>query len=181
MSISRIASRYAKSLLDLAIEGNSLEATLGDVKGFNKMLENRDLQLLLKSPIVSASDKAAIFKSLFSGKVSDLTMSFFNIILKKGREQYLPEIAAEFIAQYKAIKGITDVILTTAAPLSDDLLAEIKKELVDSSSTKGTVEIETKLDKNLIGGFVIEIGDLLYDNSIAHKLNEMKKQFASTK
>lgn len=181
MSISRIASRYAKSLLDLAIEGKNLDTVLGDIEGFSTMLENRDLQLLIKSPIVSASDKSSIFKKLFEGKVSDLTMTFFNVILRKGREKYLPEIASEFLHQYKDYKGITDVILTTAAPLSDDLLAEIKAQLVNSSSTKETVEIETKIDKDLIGGFVVEIGDLLYDNSIAHKLNEMKKQFASSK
>lgn len=181
MSISRIASRYAKSLLDLAIEGNKLDDVLQDIQGFNKMLENRDLQLLLKSPIVSASHKSSIFKDLFEGKVSDLTKSFFDVILRKGREQFLPEIATEFLSQYKDYKGITDVVLTTAAPLSDELLANIKAQLVDSKSTKDTVEIETKIDEDLIGGFVVEIGDLLYDNSIAYKLKEMKKQFASSK
>lgn len=178
MSISRIADRYAKSLLDLAIEGGKIETILEDIQGFESTLESRELQLLIKSPIVSKSDKGAIFKTLFAGKFDDLTMMFFEVILRKGREEYLPEIAADFIKQYKSYKGITDVVLTTASSVSDSLMAEIRAKLLSSSATAQEVSIETKVDENIIGGFVLEIGDKLYDNSIAHKLGELKKQFA---
>ena len=179
MSVSRISSRYAKSLLDLSVEGNSTDKVVNDIEVFSKMLESRDLQLLLKSPIVSAGKKSEIFTALFNGKFSELTMAFFNIILKKGREEFLPQIAEDFMQQYKKAKGITDVKLTTASKVPDSLLDEIKSKLLNSDSTSETVEITTSVDEDLIGGFVVEIGDKLYDDSIAHKLNEMKKQFAS--
>lgn len=179
MSVSRISSRYAKSLLDLAVEGNTTEQVMNDIQAFSKMLESRDLQLLLKSPIVSSDKKSDIFKALFEGKFSQLTMAFLNIILNKGREEFLPQIAEDFILQYKEAKGITDVKLTTAAKVPDALLDEIKSKLMDSDATSEKVEISTDVNPDLIGGFVVEIGDKLYDDSIAHKLNEIKKQFAS--
>jgi F-type H+-transporting ATPase subunit delta len=106
-------------------------------------------------------------------------MAFLNIILNKGREEFLPQIAEDFILQYKEAKGITDVKLTTAAKVPDALLDEIKSKLMDSDATSEKVEISTDVNPNLIGGFVVEIGDKLYDDSIAHKLNEIKKQFTS--
>ncbi len=179
MSISRISDRYAKSLLDLAIDGNKLDTILQDVQSFKAMLQSRELMLLLKSPIVNGSKKGSIFKTLFEGKFDALTMTFFEVILRKGREEFLPEIADDFIKQYKAKKGITDVKLTTAVSMPKELLESIKAQLLSSDATETSVELETAVDSKLIGGFVIEIGDRLYDDSISHKLSELKKQFAS--
>ncbi len=178
MSVSRIADRYAKSLLDLAIEGGNLDGIMEDVQSFVTMLSNKDLTLMLKSPIISASKKEAIFKALFDGKVQPLTMTFFNVILRKGREMFLPEIGNSFVEQYKDYKGITDVTLITAKPVSEDILAEIKNALKGSDVTKETIEITAHVDEDLIGGYVLEIGDKLYDNSISHQLSELRKQFA---
>ena len=101
MSVNRIATRYAKSLLDLAVESNVLEAVKGDVEAFTKMVENRDLLLLLKNPIINATKKQGVFDALLAASSTNLPMRFFNIVLKKGREMYLPEIGKEFMTQYK--------------------------------------------------------------------------------
>ena len=178
MSLQSITSRYAKSLLDLAIEQNKLDTVLADVQGFAKASENRDLYLMLKSPIVNTEKKLDVLKAIFDGKLDKLTMSFITLITKKGREIYLPEIATAFIEQYRDHKGISGVIITTAQALTDAELAKIKAKLVASDVTKTTLEIETKIDPSIIGGFVIEIGDNLYDASVAHKLDEIKKQFS---
>jgi len=178
MSINKIASRYAKSLLDLAKEQNKVEAVLEDVKSMKQAAENRDLYLLLKSPIVKTDKKLSILKEIFSGKVDELTMAFVNIITKKGRESYLPEINDEFIAQYRAMSSISKVTITTAEPMSDADLESIKAKLQVSSETRDNLEFETKIDPSIIGGFVIEIGDKLYDASVQHKLDELKKQFS---
>ena len=100
MSITRIASRYAKSLLDLSLEQNKLEKILEDIKLFQAYLGNRDLVLMFKSPIVNVGKKKAVVKALFDGKLDPLLLSFFDIILRKNREMYLPEIANEFVHQY---------------------------------------------------------------------------------
>ena len=177
MSVSRIATRYAKSLLDLANESNKLDEVKADMQVLDKALDNRDLYLLLKSPIVSESKKKSIFKEIFGDKLSDMTLSFFNVILNKGREEYIPAISDSFTEQYKSHKGISSVKLTTAAPISESNLASIKSKLLSSSETDQSVEIETEVDPSIIGGFVLEIGDKLYNDSIAYKLNQLKKDF----
>lgn len=175
MSITRIASRYAKSLLELAQEQGNLPAILEDIKGFNQAASHRELYLLLKSPIVSAGKKREVFKAIFDGKFNDLTMSFFDIILRKGREAYLPEIGAEFVEQYKQLEKVSSVTLTTAQPITDDALESIKAKLLGSDITQESVEIKTEVNPELIGGFIVQVGDKLIDASVAHKLKEVAK------
>lgn len=181
MSVQRIASRYAKSLIDLAVEQNKLERILEDVNSFREVLKNREFKLLTKSPIVSTSKKKDIFKALFEGKYDELTMAFFNILLTKGRESYLSDIAVEFLSQYKKLKHISTVKLTTAAPLSDEALASIKSKLLASTVTDDHVEINVQVDPDLLGGFIIEFEDNIYDASVANKLDELKKGFRDNK
>jgi F-type H+-transporting ATPase subunit delta len=121
----------------------------------------------------------SILKEIFEGKLDELTMAFVNIITKKGREAYLPEINEEFIAQHRALNRISKIRVTTAEKMSDSDLASIKAKLQASTVTLDNLEIETKIDPSIIGGFVIEIGDKLYDASVSHKLDELKKQFSS--
>ena len=175
MSVIRIASRYAKSLLDLAKDQNAMDEVVSDMEGFSKMVENRDLYLLLKSPIIKIGKKAEIFDILFEGKVNKLTKAFIDIVLRKGRESLLPEISTEFLNQYKAMKGISSVILTTASPIGAEALESIKAKLLGSTATDQEVEIETKVDESIIGGFIVEIGDKLIDASVSHKLAELAK------
>jgi F-type H+-transporting ATPase subunit delta len=177
MSVQRIASRYAKSLMDLAVEQNKLERVLEDVQSFRGATEVRDFYLLLKSPIVHASKKVSILKALFGDKYDELTMAFLNIIVNKSREPFLPEIAAEFIAQYRNMKGISSVKLITANPIDESSLNAIKAKLMASDETDQTVEISTTVDPDLIGGFIIEFEDKIYDASIAHQIEQLKKEF----
>jgi len=175
MSVIRIASRYAKSLLDLAKDQNVMDEVVSDMEGFSKMVESRDLYLLLKSPIINAGKKAEIFNVLFEGKVNKLTKAFLDISLRKGREGYLPEIATEFLNQYKRMQGISSVKLITASPISDASLETIKAKLLDSDVTDKSVDIETSVDESLIGGFVVQIGDKQIDASVSHKLAQLAK------
>lgn len=177
----RVASRYAKSLLDLGIESNIIDTLYEDICNFKEALSNRDLYLLVKSPIIKADKKTGILKSIFGDSFDKATMSFFDIITRKGRENFLPEITDSFISLYKKYKHITTVNLTTASPITDSALDSIKRALKESSVTDQHVEIVTAVDPDLIGGFVIEMDDKLYDASVAHKLDEVKKQFLNNK
>lgn len=181
MSVIKVASRYAKSLLDLAKEQDSLETVLNDIQSFRKALENKDLLLLTKSPIVNVDKKKAIFDQLFKGKFDKLTIAFFDIILSKGRESYLPEIAQSFIDQYNTLKGISKVRVTTATAISDKDLEAIRAKLLASNVTDDSIQFETKVDPSIIGGVVIKIGDKLYDASVQRKLNELRKDFSDNK
>lgn len=181
MANYRAAARYAKSFLDLGIEQNLLSQFHDDMTLVDAAMESKELRLLAKSPIIKPSKKTAIFKTIFSDKVSETTMSFFNIIINKGRENLLPEIVDSFLDQYKKHKKITPIKLTTATQVEPKLLEDIKARLLQSVVTQNEVEIETSVDEDLIGGFVIEVGDKLYDASVLHKLNKIKKQFTENK
>ena len=178
MSVTSIASRYAKSLIDLAGEQGNLEAVVDDMQGMKQVISNRDFYLLLKSPIVKTDKKISIFEAIFAGKSNPLTLGFINILARKGRERYLPEIVDEFLNQYRALKNISKVSIKTATPISDNILSKIQAKLEESEATRAKVEVESSVDESLIGGFVLEIGDKLYDASLAHKIERLKKEFS---
>lgn len=175
--MARVAGRYAKSLMDLAIEQGKLQTVVGDVEQLATAVKNRDLNLMLKSPIIHADKKETIMKILFAETFDSITMSFINICIAKGREELLPDIVSEFLAEYKKMQGITEVKLTTAVPLSKNALEAIREKLLASSTTAKDLEIETTVDPKLIGGYVVEFGDKLYDASVANKLAILKKDF----
>ena len=179
MSANKIATRYAKSLLDLSLEQGKLDTVIQDIQAFDEAVEQRDFYLLLKSPIVNTEKKVTILKEIFEGKFDKITMSFINLITKKKREMYLPEIADAFISMYRKHKKISKVVIKTAVPLGTSELNQIKSKLLESNAVEQNLEVETVVDESIIGGFVIEIGDRLYDASVKHKLDEIKKQFSS--
>ncbi len=181
MAGERAAVRYAKSLIDLGVDKNVLEDLNRDMNSLTEALENRDLRLLVKSPIINGDKKLAIFKEIFGNSASEVTMTFYELVMKKGREVILPEVAKAFTEQYKKLKHITGVRLTTATPLNEATLNEIKAALLGSSHTDTAVDIETIVDPNIIGGFVVEMGDKLYDASVAYKLDQIKRKFSDNK
>lgn len=178
MSAERLAYRYAKSLVDLAKEQGSLDLIKGDIENLITACETRDFVLMLKSPIVSKMKKAGVLEELFGDGFNDMTMSFMDILLTKGREMYIPEIAQEFIGQYNVINKISKVKLTTAESLTDTSLEAIRTKLQASGELDTKVELETAVDKEIIGGFKLEFNNRLYDASVQHKLNLMKKALA---
>ena len=177
MSVTRIATRYAKSLIDLAIDQKKLEEVYRDVDTLRSAVKNRDLYLMLKSPIVHNDKKNAALDAIFAGKLDALTMAYLHLLVNKNREMYLPEIAAEFVAQYKVLKKITTVRVTSATPLSDSVLDAIRKKLLASGVTTENLDIETAVDTTLIGGFVLQFDHKRYDASVAHKLDELNAEF----
>jgi len=174
----RLAGRYAKSLIDLATEQGSLEVVYTDMQYLRTVCKlSKDFVNLLRSPIIKADKKNQILDAVSKGKVSELTASFNKLLVNKGRENDLPEIVNAFIDQYNAINGIHKVKLTTAVPVSEDL----KKSIVAKATAEAglaQVEMETKVNEDLIGGFVLEFNNNLVDASILRDLKDIKKQFS---
>lgn len=177
MQNPRLAGRYAKSLVDLATEKGQLEAVYADMKYLQAVCKSsRDFVNLLKSPVIKTDQKNGIVTAITQGKVSELTAAFNNLLVKKGRESDLPEIAEAFIDQYNALKGIHKVLLTTAVPVSEELKKSIEQK-VKAEKNFANIELETKTDESLIGGFVLEFNNNLVDASILRDLKDIKKQF----
>jgi F-type H+-transporting ATPase subunit delta len=178
MADARVASRYVKSLLGLAVEQNALEAVHNDMVSFAKVCEeNRAFTLMLRNPIIKHDKKSDILKSIFGGKVHNLTLAIFDIITRKNREPLLPAIAKEFHIAYNNYNGIGEASVTTAVPLDAKLRSEIE-QIVKKLSDKKKVEIKEKVDADMIGGFVLNIGDRQVDASIKTKLNALKVSFS---
>lgn len=178
MADIRAASRYVKSLLGLAVEQGVLDQVHKDMQLFAKVVEeNRALKLMLLSPVIKHDTKLEILQKVFKGKVNKLTLSIFEIITRKNREPILYSIAKEFHNAYNEHKGIGVASVTTAIPLDAKLRGEIEK-LVKKYSDKKDIELVEKIDKDMIGGFVLNVGDKQIDASIKNKLKALKVKFS---
>jgi len=177
MNNPRLAGRYAKSLLDLATEQNQVAAVYADMKWLDSVCKsNPDFVAVLSSPIIKADKKQVILKAVTDGRVSTLTGSFIDLLVRKTREQNLHEIVNAFIDQYNVLNNIQKVKITTASPLTDELKEEIMKNIKATVASK-TFEIETAVKDELIGGFIVETGGQLIDASVLRDLKDIQKQF----
>lgn len=173
----RLASRYAKALVDLADEKGQLEAVFADMQWLNEASKSsRDFVNLLRSPIIKGEVKKKVVDAVTNGKVGEITAGFNRLLIAKGRERFLPEIAQAFITAYKEKKNIHTVKLTTAVPVSDATRNAIVEQLKKSAGYEN-IELEEKVDPALIGGFVLQIGDKLVDASISYDLRAIARQF----
>lgn len=170
-----VANRYAKSLMELAVESKQLEVVRKDMQAIATVCdENREFDLFLKSPVIKTDKKLAVINSIFKGKISDLSLSFVSLITDKHRESLIPEISKAFDEQYKTNKNIFTAVVTSANGL-DDMTKQKVKDLV-KAQLKGEVELVEKIDKNAIGGFILRIGDQQLDKTVARQLNNLKKE-----
>lgn len=177
MQNPRLAGRYAKSLIDLATEQNQLQTVYADMKYLQAVCKsNADFVAVLRSPIIKEDKKSKIVEAVTTGKVSALTAAFNALLMKKGREENLPEIINAFIDHYNGINGIRKVKLTTATPITDEMKASIVAQ-ISGNTPADKIELETAIREELIGGFVVESEGTLIDASILRDLKDVRKQF----
>ena len=176
---SKAGARYAKSLLDLSKEQNAVEEVKNDMVFFEKVVDDHsELEAILKNPIVPLDKKQGILQGIFGGKVHAITASFFKLIVSKGRSSILYDTSEQFIAQYNAIKGIVTAEVTSTSSLTDANKAEIIS-LVKKELGANEVLVKEKVNPELIGGFILKVGDRQFDASIASGLTKLKKEFAN--
>lgn len=179
MNNPRLAARYAKSLLDLSIEQNQLDIVYKDMKFLQSICKsNPDFTALLTSPIITPDKKQTIIEAITKSRVCQLTSAFIQLLIRKTREGNLPQIVFAFIEQYNELKGIHRVKLTTAIPVSNEMQEAILSK-IRSNTPIQNIELETAVEDALIGGFKLELGDILVDATVLRDLNDVKKQFKS--
>lgn len=177
MQNPRLAIRYAKSLLDLALEQNSVEDTLNDVQLLHAICsQSSEFVNMLRSPIIHADKKQSILDAIIGSKIHTLTQAFIRLLVNKGREANLPEIATAFITRYKELKNIKIAKLTTAVPFNDTLKEAIRAKLLKNMPGM-QIELKEEINPDVIGGFVLQVDDKLFDASIRRDLNDIKAQF----
>lgn len=175
MRSHRAASRYAKSLLELAQERKILDKVFADMQLFTAVVEdNRVLAVMLKNPIITHDKKRNILRGLFGKRMTELTLLTFDLITRKNRENILVEVAKEFQTQYNDLMGLQVAEISTTIKL-DDKLRESFKTLVNDISGK-QADLREQVDENLVGGFVLKVGDYRLDQSIRTQLQNIKKE-----
>ena len=175
MKSTRAASRYAKALLDLAVERKELDKINEDVVVvYNAITGTRDLQLFLSSPVVKPKVKQAVLKEIFASLVSELTMHFILLITQHGREDELEAIFNSFQNQYRAYNNIVEATITTSTAVSKQTIEGIQKKLAEALDKK--IELVEKVDAELIGGFIIETNNYRMDASLAGSMRKLKRE-----
>ncbi|TVR79212.1 MAG: ATP synthase F1 subunit delta [Chitinophagaceae bacterium] len=177
MSNYRLAERYAKALHQLSLELNKSDELRDDIYLLHTALKgNRDLELMLKSPIVNAGSKKNAIHAIFSGKIDEMTLKFLNLLIAKGREIYIKDVTEAYFKIDFIHREITPVVLTSAVKVSKEIEEKVISILKESKVVKN-VNLTTKVNSDIIGGFVLSFEDKLFDASVLRKLELLQKQF----
>jgi len=173
--LSRVAKRYTKALFALAKEEKLLEKVEGDIANFSVLnQQNKEFSALLSNPLINDKDKRSVLQDIFQGKVQDLTLNFLDLLAEKKRISILPQVAEEYKAMMLAFANKVEGELISAQKLSRDQASKIKTKV--EALTGKAVLLTEKVDKNVLGGFVVKIEDWVLDNSIRYQLVKLREK-----
>ena len=175
MAGARAAIRYAKALLSLAADQKAADAVNKDMKLIaDTIAENKDLNEMLHSPVIPSSAKKTVLLEVFK-KSSKTTISLIDTLIINNRIDILGYVASKYNQLFDESKGIKLATVTTAVALSADL----KKQVLAKAKalTGKNVEVENIIDESILGGFILRIGDVQYNASVANQLNNLKREF----
>lgn len=179
MDQSKINVRYAKAFFTLAKE-KGLMVELRQDAGLiaNICSTSTDFNQLLESPVIKVSHKVKAIKTIFEGKVNQLSVNFLVIITENKREKFIPGIFRNLEDLYRQEEGIKTAVLTSAQPIDSSIILQIKQILEKEYRAK--VEMSQSVNEDLIGGFILRIDDNQYDASISTQLKKIKEQLLQT-
>jgi F-type H+-transporting ATPase subunit delta len=178
MNDSKISVRYSRALFQTALEKKILDKVNQDMIFISEICKFPETKEFLQSPIIVPSKKEAVFHKILGDNVEKITLSLIDLIVKNGRESFIPAIARVFIHETKKYKGITESILTTAVKVNE----KVKKQINDliSEVFKTKVELKENIDPEILGGFILQIDDNYIDASIKNKLRKIRKELISS-
>ena len=172
----QINVRYAKALFQLAVEKGIVDEIKQDIDLiFETFQEVDNFNILIEHPVIKASKKAQILSDLFEKKVHQYTLSFLHLIVKNKRENHIKNICIDFIDLYTKHKGIKRAVLTTAFNLSRTQEAKVKRSIEKAFSS--TIDLNTVVDKSLIGGLIIQVDEKQLDLSVSRQIKELRSDF----
>lgn len=174
MNDSKISVRYSRALFESALEKKILEKVYDDMKFISEICKIPELKEVLLSPIIVPSKKTDILHKVLGKNIEAITLSLIDLVVKNGRERFLPGIARVFLHETKKHKGITESVLTTAVKVDE----KVKKQITDlvSGIFKTKVELSEVIDKDIIGGFILRVDDNYIDASVKNKLRKIEKE-----
>lgn len=177
MSVFRVSYRYANSLMLLAEEKNIFQEVAKDAELiFNSISNTKELKIYLKSPVIKTDVKKKLLYEIFINKISSETLSFIQFVVQKNREDILLEIFKEFLVLCDKKNKTLRAKVKTAVELDDSLKAKLVNQL--ETRTKQKIIANYFTDQKIIGGFIVEIEDQVYDASVKHQLAQLRKKFS---
>ena len=175
MAGARAAIRYAKAVLSLATDQKATDSVNKDMKQIVKTIaESDDLREMLQNPLVRSSVKESVLNQVFKN-TNSITGSLVNILIINKRIALLENVASKYNQLYDTLKGTEIAIVTTAVPLTDALKVKVLAKVKELTGKE--VEVVNIIDESILGGFILRVGDIQYNASIANKLNKLKREF----
>lgn len=179
MDSSRISTRYAKAVYEFALEKNEETRLYHELKTLQRsFLTFRSMFKVMDDPTISPKEKEKILITAGGISVSESYKKLLELIIENKRQAYAFFIALMYQNWYRKQKGIVLTKLTTTDAISEEVMRRIVQLVADE--TKQTVDLESVIDPEIIGGFILELEDKQLDASIKHQLNQLKYQLMYT-
>ncbi|MCL2071545.1 MAG: ATP synthase F1 subunit delta [Oscillospiraceae bacterium] len=180
--MASVAKTYADAFFTLLEEGDSERSVfdsalnqLNDIR--TAIVATPDFVKLLNTPTISESEKVGLVEAVFSGKVTDYVCNFLRLLTVKGRMAHFPQIYTAFRELYNGKFAIAQVVVTSSMPLTEELRQKIVGKM--SLITGKSVSLTEKIDKSIIGGVVVDYGNVRLDGSVKTRLAELKNDIAN--
>ena len=178
MSVTRLAGRYAKSFFELAQEQQILDRVQEDLRYVESAYQSSsDLQNFLRNPVIGVSEKTRIFDKIFASKLAPISVKALHNLFQHRRERYLLQVCQSFNRLYREAKGISTVTLTTPVELSHQALRNLLETFRQAGLIGQQADLEQKIDPSIIGGFILQVGDTIYNASIGQQVENLRKKF----
>jgi F-type H+-transporting ATPase subunit delta len=175
---THVADIYARSLLDLAKEAQTVETVAADLEVVAALLTQEPaLAAFLASPYFAEQTKRDVIRKVLTGKLNDLTLRFLYVTIDHGRGALLPEILGRFRQLYRAYQGYEAVAVTVAQRLSQEQTDKLAQGLAQALRAK--IDLEVQIDPSILGGIIIRHGDNMLDNSVRGRLLRTVGQVAN--
>ena len=180
MKQETLAVVYARALLEVAQESGELEVVRDEVLALRETLDReRDVRVFIESPRIGHDEKRAACERALRGKLSDAMVNFLLLVIEKGREIYFHDMLVSFTRLYDKFVGIVRAKLTTAYELAESNAEEFRSHL--EGALGRTVELERRVDEEVLGGFVVRFDGLIADASLRTMLDGMKDRMLNVK
>lgn len=176
MNYSKIAVRYAKALFDLAGEQKSIDAVYEDMKVIDRLCTMQEVKEVISNPVIPQKKRKEIIVVLTGEGTNKLTVKFIELMFSHGRGDHLGAAARNYLELTRRHRGIRQVTITTATPVSGKTREELAAVITGVS--KGTIEFIEQVNSSIIGGFIIRVDDAYIDASVRTRLNRFRKEFS---
>ncbi|MHA7059285.1 ATP synthase F1 subunit delta [Aquimarina sp. M1] len=175
--MSRAAIRYAKAVLSLAQDQGATKDIQKDMQDIITTIDgSSDLKMVINSPLIKSEVKLASLREIFKN-TGDVTQKLFDILITNKRVNLLEDVARQYIALFDQLNNTQVAKVTTAIPLNKALSALVQAKVKELTGNEAT--IENVIDESIIGGFILRVGDLQYNASIANKLTNLKRELSN--